>query len=394
MLQQPLWQPAELDRLRREVLATVESRLPFEQQEELGLEGLDNYIFVGTPLQHLAQGTVDGLKAAGRDDLANFARRYYTRDNMYVASTISDEKHLGVLLDALPAASVEPPPRRVIQVHPVKGRELLILTQASAIASGIHAGFPTEVTRSHADYWPLFVGNVFFGTHRDSFGRLYTLIREERGYNYGNYSYIEYLAGRPAFQFPLPGTPRTHQYFSIWIRPVAHQYVHFLTKGFMFELERLLRDGLTSREVAEARIKARTLYLNYAASKDRQLGYRLDDLFYGMRGSGYLQEMLHRIDAVTADEVNGALRRHLQAANMKFLIVTHPDQAGRLADDIAGGRPAAGKTREEYHIGDPVPAEKRALLERDRQWAAYPLAIARDRIRIVKSEELFRSANR
>lgn len=32
--------------------------------------------------------------------------------------------------------------------------------------------------------WPLYVANVYLGTHRDSFGQLYQKIREERGYNY------------------------------------------------------------------------------------------------------------------------------------------------------------------------------------------------------------------
>jgi zinc protease len=279
-----------------------------------------------------------------------------------------------------------------VRAAPVKGRELLIITQPNAIATAIQAGFPIVVNRGHADYWPLYVANVFLGTHRDSFGRLYTYLREERGYNYGNYSYVEYLFGRPQFLFPPPTTPRDQQYFSIWIRPVGHQYVHFVTKAFMYELDRLIREGLTPAEVAEARIKARTLYLNFAESKDRHLGYLLDDVYYGMRDRGYLETMLRNVDAVTPEQVNAAIKRHLQTANVKFLIVTHVDQAERLASDIAGDSNVVGKSQAEYNIPDPVPPDKQDILHRDEQWKAYPLHIPRDRIRIVPVDQMFETA--
>lgn len=395
MFAQPLWRADEVDRLRREALVEIRSRLRLENQEQLGLLALDSYIFDGTRLGHLVTGTVEGLGAITRDDLDAFYRRHYTRGNITVAATISDEADRRRLLDALPDAAAPAPPARAsrkMDAQPVRGRELLIVTQPNAIATVIQAGFPIAVTRAHPDYWPLYVANVFLGTHRDSFGRLYNYIREERGYNYGSYSYIEYLAGRPFFLFPPPATPRHQQYFHIWIRPVGHQYVHFITKGLLYELDRLVREGLTDREVAEARIKTRTLYLNFAESKDRQLGYRLDDRFYGMEDRGYLQTMLTSVDAVTTEQVNAAIRKHLQTADVKVLIVTHAKEAERLAADIAAGTHVVSKSQAEYNIPEPVPADRRHILERDAAWTRFPLEIPRDRIRIVPVSRMFETA--
>ncbi|HXE80212.1 MAG TPA: insulinase family protein [Vicinamibacterales bacterium] len=395
MFNQPLWRDDEIDRLRREALVQIRSRLRLENQEQLGLLAFDNYVFEGTPLQHLVEGTVEGLEAITREDLDAFYRRHYTRGNMVAGGTISDAADRRRLLEALPPGSAAPMAAapRAIAVPPVQGRALVIITQPNAIASVIQAGFPIEVTRAHPDYWPLYVANVFLGTHRDSFGRLYTYIREERGYNYGSYSYIEYLVGRPFFLFPPPATPRSRQYFGIWIRPVGHEYVHFIMKGFMYELDRLIREGLTDREVAEARIKTRTLYLNFAESKDRQVGYRLDDRFYGMEDRGYLETMLQRVDSVTTEQVNAAIRTHLQTANVKFLIVTHAKEAERLAADIASGSNVVSRSQAEYNIPDPVPSERRHILERDAAWKRYPLNIPRDRIRIVPVERMFEKAS-
>jgi zinc protease len=388
MLQQPLFQQAEIDRLKKEALVNIQSRLRFEQQELLGLLALDDYIFQGTQLGHVPAGTVRGLNAITRQDLVDFYKKYYTRENVFITTTISDPAEQKAIASALPAGG-EAGAAAVIPPKPVQGREMVIITQPNAIATGIHFGFPIDLKRGDPDYWPLFVANVFLGTHRDSFGHLYQDIREQRGYNYGDYSYIEYLAGRPFFLFPPPGTPRTEQYFSIWIRPVAHQYTHFIVKAATAELDNFVKTGMTAEQVESAKNKARTLYLKYSDSKSRQLGYKLDDMFNGMRDKGYLDDMLKNVAAVTPEQVNAAIKKYLQTANLKYVIVTNESEGAKLADDIANNTNITSKTLAEYHISEPVPPEKQELLKQDDEWKAYPLNIARDHIRVVKAEQMF-----
>lgn len=391
MFTQPLWMQAELDRLRREALVEIQSRLRFEDEESLGLAALDNWVIPGLGLDHLTAGTVQGLGTITRDDLASFYKKYYQRGNMLVSTSINQQDALTTLMNALPEGEMFARPQRLVRVVPEPGRHVLIITQPNAIATGLHLGFPIPVTRASADYWPLFVGNVFLGAHRDDFGRLYSEIREERGYNYGDYSYIEYLYGRPFFLFPPPTTARTQQYFSMWIRPVGHSYTHFIMKAMTAELDHFVKDGLTPEQVAEARIKARTLYLNYAESMSRQLGYRLDDMFYAMKDDGYLQQMLAKIDAVTPEQVNAAIKKYLQVENLKYVIVTNESLGDKLADDIASGNNITPKTLAEYHISEPIPPQKKEMLQQDEQWKAYPLNIPRSNIRVVKAADMFES---
>lgn len=388
MLQKPLFQAGEVERLKKEALVNIQSRLRLEQQELLGLLALDDSIFAGTVLGHIPAGTVQGVKAITRKDLEDFYKKFYTRENVFISTTIAAAAEQRAIAAALPAGGTAVPAREV-NPAPIRGREMLIITQPNAIATGIHLGFPISVKRGDADYWPLFVANVFLGTHRDSFGRLYGEIREERGYNYGDYSYIEYLAGRPFYLFPPPTTPRTAQYFSIWIRPVGTPYTHFLTKAATAELERLIKEGLTAEQVEGAKNKARTLYLKYSDSKSRQLGYKLDDMFYGMRDKGYLDEMLANLKAVTPEQVNAAIKKHLQTANLKYVIVTNASEGEKLANDIANNTNVTNKTLAEYHITEPIPAEKQEMLKQDEAWKAYPLNISRDRIRVVKADQMF-----
>jgi len=391
MFTQPLFLQAELERVRKEALVGLRSNLRFEQQEQLGLLALDDWVLEGTPLGHLAHGTVQGLQAVTREDLQAYYNAYYRAGNTWVAASISDPTALKLLLSAMPpttmGARVSVGGRQSFAGH-----RLLIITQPNAIATGLHLGFPITVRRVDPDYWPLFVANVFLGTHRDNFGRLYKDIREDRGYNYGDYSYVEYYPARPFALFPPPGTPREQQYFSMWIRPVGHQYAHFILKAMTWELDNFIKNGMTPEQVAAAKQKARTLYLNYADSKGRQLGYRLDDMFYGMKDHGYLTEMLANIDKLTAEQVNAAIRKHLQVANLKYVIVTNESVAQKLADDIASDTNVQSKTREEYHISEPVPPEKQQMLARDEEWKAYKLNIPRENITIVKAEQIFETS--
>ncbi len=392
MFTRPLWMESEMERLRRDQLAHIQSGLRFEDQESLGLLALDDEMFAGSSLGHLPAGTVRGLQAVGRADLAGFYQRYYTAGNMYVATTINDRGALERLMAALPPGEPVMRPMKAMLKVLLPGRRALIITQPNAIATGLHLGFPIRVTRAHPDYWPLFVANTWFGIHRDSFSHLYQLIREQRGYNYGDYSYIEYYAGRPQYSFPPPNTPRDQQYFSIWIRPVAHQYAHFIVKAMTAELERFVREGLTPEQVALAKVKARTLYLSYAESKSRQAGYRLDDLFYNMRDHGYLEEMLQQIDGVTAEQVNQAIKTHLQTASLTYVIVTSESHGQQLAEDLANDANVVSKTAAEYHISEPAPPEKRKMLQQDEEWKAYKLNLPRENIQIRKAAAMFEAA--
>jgi len=392
MFNQPLWLPKEIDRLRRDSLTAIQSGLRFEDAEGLGLAALDDEMYQGSRFGHPALGTVQGLKTINNQDLDNYYHAFYSRQNLLVATTINDPAALGKLMQAMPVGKTVMRPLNQVRFSLAPGRHLLIITQPNAIATGLHLGFPINLTRKDDDYWPLFVANTFLGSHRDNFGRLFNDLRSDRGYNYGDYSYIEYYYGRPHFLFPPPTTPREQQYFSMWIRPVANQYTHFLIKAITAELDSFVRDGMTAEQVAEAKVKAKTLYLNYAASTTRQLGYRLDDMFYDTRQEGYLQQMLTRIDAVTPEQVNAAIKKYLQAQNLDYVIVTNESGADKLADDIANNTNVVSKTPAEYHMSEPIPREKQKILDQDKAWAAYPLNILRDQITIVKAESMFEGA--
>jgi len=315
MFAQPQFAPAELDRVRAETLTQLRSgRL--EQIELLGLIALDNVIHQGTSYAHPDVGTEKGLEQVTAQAVQRFYNTYYKPENIVIGVSSGDPAVMKQVQDALapPTAGLASSggadaapfsPVRVEPPQPVRGREALIVALPNAISTGLHAGFPLAVTRTDKDYWPLYIANIWFGTHRDGFSHLYQVIREQRGYNYGDYSYVEHFESRPSALFPPTNTPRRQQYFSLWIRPIQHDYAHHLLKAMTWELENFVRTGLSEEECGLAKNKARVLYLSLAETGSRLLGYKLDDSFYGLE-PGYLDGYLENVEAVTCEQVNAS----------------------------------------------------------------------------------------
>ena len=404
MFTQPLFDSTEIARLRDEAATQVGSSLRYENVEFLGLEALDDYVLAGTSYAHPVSGTVQGLKTLTRDDVRAFYARLYRPENVILGISSAQPDVVAKLRGALAGMGRMEGARTLALREPsapagIDGREAIVIATPGAGATGIHAGFPLDVTRADADFWPLYVANVYLGTHRDSHGQLYTLIRDQRGYNYGDYSYIEHFSGRPNVLFPPFNTPRRHQYFSLWVRPVAAEFAPHLTKAITFELENLIDRGIGERDFELSRNKAKTLYLNLAENTSRLLAAKMDDAFYGM-SPGYLEGYLQRLDAVTLAEVNAAVRKHLQAEDMKYVVVTDEDKAETIAGQLRSGDVAWGKKPEDYQIvvdrSDgvvyTVPEAKLGLLQRDAVWAFYPLNLRR--VEVIPAGQMFERALR
>ena len=98
----------------------------------------------------------------------------------------------------------------------------MLAVEKDCRSTAISIGFPIDVTRASPDFYALMIANSHLGEHRTFNGRLMIRMREVRGLNYGDYSYIEHFVQDGGSTFPLTNFTRSQQYFSIWIRPVQH----------------------------------------------------------------------------------------------------------------------------------------------------------------------------
>jgi zinc protease len=400
MLTEPVFAAEEIERLKNETLSQISS-LRSEDLEGLGLAAIDQYVLAGTGYSHHVLGRETTVPTLTRDDVLRFYRDFYRPENAIIGISTTDEAVVSQVRDAVRAmnrdATTPSPAVTMPKPAAFTGRHALVIEEPNAPAASVHLGFPIEVNRTNPDYWPLYIANVWLGTHRDSFGQLYQKIREERGYNYGDYSYIEYWTGRTNSLFQIFNQPREQQYFSMWVRPVKHEHAVHLMKAITYELDQIIRNGLTAEQVQEAKNKARVLYLNLGETVPRLVGSRVDDAFYGARG-GFLDSYIEAVNRVTPEQVNEAIRRNLSTANIKYVVVTSTPHLQNTVAQIRGNAPVFGKSWQEYEFTKAklpdgtsvwqVPEAKLPTVQLDAVWAGTPLDVREVEVRNVK--EMFR----
>jgi zinc protease len=378
-LLRPAFDEDDFERVRSDAVNAIETTLRYSADEELGKAALHEFVFRGTPYAHLSMGTVSGLRAITLDDVRAFYRRHYTRANVLlgIGGGYDDGvvARLKAALDELPAGDATPPP--AIEATPVAGRSVLLVDKPDADAS-ISFGFPLKTHRGQRDFYALWIANSWLGEHSNQSSQLFNVIREKRGLNYGDYSYIEAAPDAGGRAMPPIHAPRRVQLFEIWIRTLPNDQAPFALRAALRELERLVDDGLTAEEFELTRTFLKKYAPHYAETTAARLGYAMDDRFYGIEGDGHLARFRRMMDELALDDVNAAIKRHLQYRDIKIAMVT--GQAERLRSLLASGEPtpvtyATRKTDE--------------ILAEDEIIAAVPLALEEERIDIMPVAEAF-----
>ena len=378
LLLAPRFDEADFRRNRDLLVASIETNLRGNDEEELGKEALNAAIYFGHPYGRPVAGLVTGLKMINLDEVKEFYARHYTRAGLVIgmAGGYPAEMPQRVREDfrALPAgtaarAALPAPP-------PIEGLELTMVEKPTPTAA-ISIGAPIDVTRSDRDFYALLVANSYLGEHRTFNGRLMNIMRAARGLNYGDYSYIETFIQEGGSTFPLTNIPRRQQTFSIWIRPVARNNAAFALREALRELQRLVDQGMTRAELDQTR----SFLLNYsrlwAQSQSRRLGYLMDSGSYGI--PSYVDRVQEVLPMLTLEEVNAAIRKHIHPANLKVAIVAVG--ARGLLQQLTSGEPTP--------INYQTPTTDPALLAEDKEIASYPLKINAARVLILQAATLF-----
>lgn len=321
MLVSPGFRSQDFTRLRDAQLAALTQDLRDSNEEELGKERLQGVVYRGTAYAHPALGTVAGLKAITLDDVKAFVAKHYVRNNMTVglAGHASDQivERVRSELGKLPAGERTKAPKVV--VPDAKGVSVDIVAKDTR-ATAVSMGHPIDVTRGHPDFVALYLARTWLGEHRSTMAHLFKRLREARGLNYGDYAYIEGFPGGMFRLFPTPNRPRHHQMFEVWIRPVQPKNTLFAIHAAMFELDKLVASGMTQADVDATRTYLMKNVFVMASSQDEQLGYTLDSRWFGI--PEFTQYMRDGLSALTAEQVNAAIRRHIRPKDMRIVIVT------------------------------------------------------------------------
>ena len=374
---QPAFAEADFERIRNDALNYLDRTLRYSNDEAFGKQMLYDAIFAGTPYGHPDAGLPASVRSITLDDVKNFYRAHYTSGNVVIGIGGSYDQalleRLKTALGALPSA----PPALVAKSVPKSPDGIdVVLVDKDTKSTAISIGYPFDLIRGERDFYALWIANSWLGEHRNSSSHLYQVIREIRGMNYGDYSYIEYYPNGWRYQTPPPNAARRQQFFEVWLRPVPNENAHFALRAAIREVQKLIDNGMTQTDFDLTKKFLKKYVRHYAPTTDLRLGYRLDDAFYGI--PDHLATAGKMFDELTLADVNAAVRKYLQTKNLKIAMITTDAAAVKVALVSDAASPMT------YENTKPA-----TVLEEDQAIAAYPLKIRAEKIVIVPVDSTF-----
>ena len=377
MLIEPGWRMEDFERNRDDQSNFLATTLRGNNDEELGKEALYNEIYLNRPYGHHNAGTVGALKALTLADVQSFYAKNFTQVNLiigiaggYPANFLDRvKKDFEKLPKGKASRDKLPPPSSIIATE-VK----LIEKKTGSVA--ISLGYPIDVRRGSPDFPALLLAASYLGQHRSSGGHLYGRMREARGLNYGDYAYIEYFP-QGMFRFePQPNLARQQQIFQIWIRPVEPKNAHFALRLALFELNKLIAEGIPEEEFERTKSFVDKYSSLLMKTKSAELGYAIDSAVYGI--PRYDEYVRNSIAKLTRDDVTNAIRKHFHTNRLRIAIVGQDSQS--LRNRLVGEEPSP------ITYNSPKPQE---LLDEDKVVASWRIGVKEDQVTIVPVEKVF-----
>ncbi len=323
---------SDFKRLKAQQLNALNVGLKANNDEELGKLALEARMYEGA-YAHPVLGTASGLEAITLDDVKAFARTYYSKKRMVVGlgGGYDDAFKAAVLRGLGRLSDVAAPPVAFNEAEHQPSSRMQIVTKetrATAISFGIplrerdDKGTPLEarVNRAHPDFTALWVATSYLGQHRNSTGVLYQHLREARGLNYGNYAYLEAFPGG-MFQFqPDPGVARTFNHWQVWIRPVAPVNGPFALKAALFEVDRLVKEGMPTAGFEATRTYLVKFLDHLTDTGAKRLGHAMDNAGFGLPEYG--PAFKAKLKALTKADVDKAIRKYLRTSALDVVVIT------------------------------------------------------------------------
>jgi zinc protease len=378
MLLDPGFREDDFNRIKTNQINFLEKTLIGNMGEQFGKEILGLMLYDSHPYGHHTAGTIESLKSITLDDLRTFYRDHFLQGNVTIglAGGYPPDFPDKVAEDFSSLPEGETPQIVLPAPREPQGLEVVIADKPTP-ATDISMGFPVSLSKADKDFFALWIANAHFGEHRQSVSWLFQKIREERGQNYGDYSYIEhFIQGRD--KFPSTNYCRQQQYFSIWIRSIANSNRHFVIRQALRELKKFVEEG-----ISEERFElVRTYLLNYtklyAQTLSERIGWQIDSRYYGYRD--FLAEAQKVLPKLSVEDVNRAIRKYLNFNNIAIAIVT--EDAASLKEALVANAPSP--------VSYANPNMPQEILDEDLVIQSYILDITMDDVRVAPASEFFR----
>ena len=304
-LTSPHFAEKDVERIREQLIASL--RVDEKDPDKVASLEWHKLAFGSHPYARPTSGTLESVPAITPDDLRDYAKRIFARDNLKIAAVGDiDAAKLGDLLDNvfgdLPAKSERKPVQDFTWENTSKQRIVTMPNPQSVLQFGFQG-----LKRKDPDFIPAYILNYVVGGGGFS-SKLMQEVREKRGLAYSVYTYL----------YPL-------DHVGIFAGGVAteNKSVGQSLDLIKAELERASKEGLTEQELQTAKdylIGSFALRFDTSSKIAAQLlAIQLDDL-----GINYIDRRNSEIEAITVDDIKRVAKR-LEPKNLIVTVVGEPE---------------------------------------------------------------------
>lgn len=298
-LTKPLFAEKDLQRIKQQLYKS------FLMQKEhpnsvLNLE-FAKFLYGKHPYGRNPLGSIDAIGRITENDLRGFLTSHLALNNLIIgaAGEISPKK-LGLVLDRIFGALPQNAGINFVRNPEIdfkQGDKNINLPAAAG--QNISSFAAPGVSRTHEDFYPLYVANhILGGSGLNS--RLSKAAREDKGLTYGIYSYLGLADKSPLIRGGFSSTKENYD-----------KVVSILKN----EWNKFGREGATKQEVEDAKnylVSSYNLRFSSVANLSEILLYMQKDNL----GQDFLQKRNEYVKRVSFEDVNKAARRYFTTENM------------------------------------------------------------------------------
>jgi len=312
VLHKPLFPAKPLERERARLISGIkESDI---QPATIAGRNLYQLLYRDHPYGLRSSGDIESVGKITRDDLVAFYRTHYQARHAVIAImgdvSRAEAEAIGERITAeLPAAGAEP----VLPAAKVLDAAATRMIPHHAAQSHIFVG-NVGISRTDADYFPLFVGNYVLGGGGFA-SRISDEIRQKRGLAYSAYSYFSPLRERGPFVMGMQ--TRKDQ---------AKQALDVLMKT----LRDYIEQGPTEAELDAAK-KNIIGGFPLRIDSNRKIHDYLSAIGFYELPLTYLDEFSANVERVTAADIKRAFARHIDPAKLVTVVVGADEAAASAA---------------------------------------------------------------
>ncbi len=308
ILREPIFPQTEFDQLRQETLTQIESQK--SEPTSIAFTELNRHFNIypkGHPFySSTIEESISEIKSVTLDEVKKFYKDFYGASNgqMTVVGDF-DEKEISALTQELFGNWKSPGGYTRIKseyraISPIN-KSLEAPDKANAF---FVARMNIKMRDDNADYPALTLGNYMLGGGFLS-SRLAVRIRQKEGLSYGVGS-----------NFNASSLDESGSFFANAI--YAPENAEKLEAAFKDELAKLAKDGFTAEEIDAAKsgwLQSRQL----SRAQDRELSGRLNNYLFLNRTIAWDADLESKIKALTADQINTAMRKYITAENITII---------------------------------------------------------------------------